>query len=50
MSSFDPSKRTYAFLQFEKSLSRHLPMLKAAYQHLIELVPIDHNMNRDNSK
>ena len=44
--TFDPSKRVFAFLEFEKSMSHHLPHIKSSYQSPLELVAIDHNMNR----
>jgi hypothetical protein len=47
---FDPSKRVYAFLEFEKSMSRHMPRIKGGMLNAIELVPIDHDMKRIGGK
>lgn len=37
---FDTSSRINAFIEFEKSLSHHIPLLKSSYQENIWLQPL----------
>ena len=44
---YDTSKRLTALLQFEKSLSHHLPKLKSSFEDMVYLVPLDRNGKMD---